>query len=251
LQSAKPQVLKFFFGYHLEDIKNPFYSHLIRWHNNSHLINYFDDEIMNQTKDYSPLEELSGILPEHFDNWTLLARAQYLEITLFMSGYLLSAQGDRMAMANSVEGRYPFLDYRVIELAASFPDRFKLMGLDEKFILKKIAANKIPDSIVKRSKKPYRAPISEVFLPRNQSRYVDEMLSKKNIDTTGIFNYAQVEKLIHSIKTLGQQSEINDMALAGIISTQLLSEMFIKNHDFMNKPIHSKITPLIIDESAD
>jgi hypothetical protein len=77
---------------------------------------------------------------------------------------------------------------------------------------------------------------------------VDEMLSKKNIDTNGIFNYSQVEKLIHSIKTLGQQSEINDMALAGIISTQLLYEIFIKNQDFINKPINSKVTPLIIDE---
>jgi asparagine synthase (glutamine-hydrolysing) len=249
LQSANLQMLKFFFGYHLEDIKNPFYSHLIRWHNNSHLINYFHQEIINQTKDYSPLEELSKNLPENFDNWTLLTRAQYLEITLFMSGYLLSTQGDRMAMANSVEGRYPFLDHRVIELATSFPDRFKLMGLDEKFILKKIAANRIPDSIVKRPKKAYRAPITEVFLPGNQSSYVDEMLSKKNIDTNGIFNYSQVEKLIYRIKTLGQKSEINDMALAGIISTQLLYDIFIKNRDLMNKPIDSKITPLIINES--
>jgi len=48
-----------------------------------------------------------------------------------MTGYLLAAQGDRVAMANSVEGRYPFLDYRVIEFAATLPPDYKMHGLNE------------------------------------------------------------------------------------------------------------------------
>jgi len=55
-----------------------------------------------------------------------------------MSSYLLSSQGDRVGMANSVEGRYPFLDYRVIEFAAKLPPDFKMHGLNEKFILKRM-----------------------------------------------------------------------------------------------------------------
>ncbi|NJK85719.1 MAG: hypothetical protein HC906_06895 [Bacteroidales bacterium] len=55
-----------------------------------------------------------------------------------MSGYLLSSQGDRVAMANSVEGRYPFLDFRVIEFCSKLPLEYKIKGLNEKFILKKI-----------------------------------------------------------------------------------------------------------------
>ena len=52
-----------------------------------------------------------------------LARAQYTEIRIFLTNYLLSSQGDRMAMANAVEGRYPFLDYRVIEVRSPHPSR--------------------------------------------------------------------------------------------------------------------------------
>ena len=80
-----------------------------------------------------------------------------------MSGYLLSSQGDRMAMANSVEGRYPFLDYRVIEFCNKLPADFKLNGLNEKYLLKKLMKNKIPESIIRRSKQPYRAPIKNAF----------------------------------------------------------------------------------------
>ncbi|MDZ7634169.1 MAG: asparagine synthase-related protein [Bacteroidales bacterium] len=60
-------------------------------------------------------------------------------------------QGDRMAMANSVEGRYPFLDYRVIEFCSTLPDRFKLNGLNEKYLLKRLMAGKDPG---KHSKTP-------------------------------------------------------------------------------------------------
>ena len=48
-------------------------------------------------------------------------RAQYLEIATFFEGYLLHTQGDRMLMAHSIEGRFPFVDYRLAELAARLP----------------------------------------------------------------------------------------------------------------------------------
>ena len=76
------------------------------------------------------------MLPRDFDRYDHLGKAQWLESVIFMSGYLLSSQGDRVSMANSVEGRYPFLDYRVIEFAATLPSDYKLHGLNEKFILK-------------------------------------------------------------------------------------------------------------------
>src|SRR5450756_2592721 len=93
-------------------------------------------------------------------NWSDLAKSQYLEATIFMSSYLLSSQGDRMAMGNSVEGRYPFLDYRVMEFTNNLPDSFKLNCLNEKFILKKLSKGKIPSSITNRPKQAYRAPIA-------------------------------------------------------------------------------------------
>ena len=81
-------------------------------------------------------DAVSSLLPGEFDEWDLLSKAQWLESTLFLSGYLLSSQGDRMSMAHSVEGRYPFLDHRLIEFASDLPSNLKIKGLNEKYVLK-------------------------------------------------------------------------------------------------------------------
>src|SRR5205085_9191490 len=102
-------------------------------------------------------------LPPEFANWGPLERAQYLEITFFRSTYLLSSQGDRMGMANSVEGRFPFLDFRVVEFCANLPSRLKLRVLEEKYLLRRMADGLVPAEIAKRRKRPYRAPIHRAF----------------------------------------------------------------------------------------
>lgn len=157
-----------------------------------------------------------------------MAKSQYLEASIFMSGYLLSSQGDRMAMGNSVEGRYPFLDYRVIEFCAKLPDNQKLNSLNEKFILKKLSLGKIPPSISTRPKQPYRAPIASILGKENSNTYINEMLSEDTLKSYGIFNPTKVMTLINNTRLQQSVSEIDQMAIAGILSTQLLHKMFIK-----------------------
>ena len=100
-----------------------------------------------------------GTLPAAFARWTPLAQDQYLEIRTLLSGYLLSAQGDRMLMAHSVEGRFPFLDRQVAALADSLPPSYKLRVLDEKHVLKRVAARRRAGRDPRSGKKqPYRAP---------------------------------------------------------------------------------------------
>ena len=108
-------------------------------------------------------EELVAFADPQIVNWDPLCQAQYLEITLFMSGYLLSSQGDRMMMAHSVEGRFPFLDHRIIEFASSIPPQFKLNLLNEKYLLKKAFTELIPPEVLNRSKQPTGSDFS-VFL---------------------------------------------------------------------------------------
>ena len=168
-------------------------------------------------------------LPGNFSTWSDLAKSQYIEATIFMSGYLLSSQGDRMALANSVEGRYPFLDYRVIEFCNNLPDHFKLNCLNEKFLLKKISAGKIPASITTRSKQPYRAPIATSFFNSGAPSYISDILSSKCLDAYGLFNAQKVSILVNKISMQKNISEVDQMAIAGILSTQLLYKMFIKN----------------------
>ena len=107
---------------------------------------------------------------------------------LLLSNYLLSSQGDRMAMAHSIEGRYPFLDYRVMSFAMALPPRLLLRGLKEKYILKKAAKSIVPDSIVERAKQPYRAPVANVFFDNCKESYVNYFLSNEQLKMSGIFN---------------------------------------------------------------
>jgi asparagine synthase (glutamine-hydrolysing) len=239
LRNASPNILKMFFGYKLGETENPLYSHLLRWNNSNHIKKHFSDEIRGKINTYDPLAGMAAGLPESFMEWSPLARAQWLETTVFMSGYLLSSQGDRMAMANSVEGRYPFLDYRIIEYCASLPDNLKLNGLNEKYLLKKLMHGRIPETIVKRPKQPYRAPISSVFLGNNRPEYVDEMLSEKTTRDAGIFSHESVAALLEKIRKTGTASEMDNMVLTAVISTHLVHHQFIedKNSGYQNKPL--------------
>ncbi len=218
---------KMFFGYKLTDTENPLYSHLLRWHNTSRIKSFFSDDVSAKLDDYDPHKSIYEKLPNDFKKWSDLGKSQYLEATIFMSGYLLSSQGDRMAMGNSVEGRYPFLDYRVIEFCGKLPDNFKLNCLNEKFLMKKMSVGRIPESITKRSKQPYRAPIVSSFFDEGSPAYISEILSESNLKSFGIFNAEKVKSLIKKISVQKNISEVDQMAVAGILSTQLLYKMFI------------------------
>lgn len=239
LRNASPNILKMFFGYMLEDTGNPLYSHLLRWNNSNHIKKHFSDNIKASVDGYDPLATLASGLPADFERLSPLAKAQWLETTVFMSGYLLSSQGDRMGMANSIEGRYPFLDYRVIEFCSTLPDKFKLNGLNEKYLLKKLMHGKIPESIVRRPKQPYRAPISSVFMGKTRPEYITEMLSERQTRQAGIFNYNSVSALLGKIGTTGTASEVDNMVITSVISTHLLYTQFIEstNSEFQNAPL--------------
>ncbi len=239
LHNASPNILKMFFGYKLEDTDNPLYSHLLRWNNSNHIKKHFSGHIRDSVNVYDPLADLTAKLPDSFMEWSPLARAQWLETTVFMSGYLLSSQGDRMAMANSVEGRYPFLDYRIIEFCSSLPDKFKLKGLNEKYLLKKLMTGRIPETIVKRPKQPYRAPISSVFMGKQKPAYVNEMLSEKMTRQADIFSFKSVSALLAKIEKTGTISEMDNMVLATVISTHLIHHLFIDNinPEYSNGPL--------------
>jgi asparagine synthase (glutamine-hydrolysing) len=137
-----------------------------------------------------------------------------------------------MAMANSVEGRYPFLDFRVIEYAATLPEDYKLHLLNEKYILKKMMAGKIPESILTRPKQAYRAPIHTSFFGKNAPSYVDELLSSDSIRSFDSFDHEKVNKLLEKFRAGTNISEMDNMALAGILSTQLVNLLFIRQNAF-------------------
>jgi len=226
LQGAKAPMLKFFFGYKLEETASPVYSHLIRWNNTSRIQNHFSPDLKQSVKDYDPVHDLLSRLPANFNRMSPLAKAQWLESTIFLSGYLLSSQGDRMAMANSVEGRYPFLDHRIIEFCSRLSPDLKLNGLNEKYLLKKLMKGKLPDPVLQRPKQAYRAPITSSFIYSNPV-YLSEMLAEQTLMSAGLFDHKSVQQLLNNMKMRRIVSEVDNMAITGILSTQILYHQYV------------------------
>ena len=216
-----------FFRQGLTELDSPWYSHAVRWRNNGRTLRFFNESVLTAGNAYWPASLLTG-LPQNFMRYAPLARAQYLESALFLSQYLLSSQGDRMGMAHSIEGRFPFLDYRLVEFCNRLPARLKLRCLNEKYLLKQVAQPLVPEPIRRRPKRPYRAPIHRSLLNASTTAYVGEILSEASLKACGLFRPLAVEQMLKKVKTGADLGETDEMALAGVISTQLLHHQFVK-----------------------
>ncbi|HEX2956823.1 MAG TPA: asparagine synthase (glutamine-hydrolyzing), partial [Chitinispirillaceae bacterium] len=183
-----------FFGKQLQNTDNPYYSHLIRWNNTAYIQNFLNSQLKNHSIDF---DSLDNFCDPSLLKWHPLCSAQYLEIMIFLSGYLMSSQGDRMLMGNSVEGRFPFLDHRLFEFASTIPPEYKMMGLTEKYLLKQTFSDLVPQNIIKRAKKPYRAPIEQCFLQQNLA---SNLISDEIIRKYGYFDNNIVYKLTQKMR---------------------------------------------------
>jgi len=218
--------LSAFFRRSLTEIESPWYSHAVRWNNNHRTHRFLQSgHAANQS---AFLEGLTARLPRDFQAWAPLAKAQYLESTIFLSQYLLSSQGDRMGMAHSIEGRFPFLDVRLTEFCNNLDPAWKLKGLTEKFLLKEASQPWLPDTIRQRRKRAYRAPIHRSLFNRSTADYVGELLSPAGLKGSNLFKPEAVGQLITKVRAGLRLGETDEMALAGITSTQLVHHLFVK-----------------------
>jgi len=142
---------------------DPLFSHLPRFLLSARTKEFYSPEFKSGLAGLAVISKLRGSLPVRYFGWSSLNRAAYLEMTTLLSPYLLSSQGDRMAMAHGVEGRFPFLDHRLFEFAAALPTGSRLRGLREKEILRRWASRILPPSLRTRRKQPYRAPDAPSF----------------------------------------------------------------------------------------
>jgi asparagine synthase (glutamine-hydrolysing) len=226
LQAQSPAYLNAFFGMALDRTGDPLFSHLPRFETTSKAKVFFSGELKAALAGYDALAELRDDLPADFRSWTPLAQAQYLETAYLLPGYILSAQGDRVAMAHGVEGRFPFLDHRVVEFGARIPSRMKLKALREKHILRESLGSRLPPAIGCRPKQPYRAPDSASFFGAGAPAYVTERLSHAAVASAGLFDSVAVAKLARKCAAGGALGFRDNTALVGVISGQLWSETF-------------------------
>jgi asparagine synthase (glutamine-hydrolysing) len=217
----------------LAETDSYYFSHIPRMKTTSRIKDFYAPEVKLRSTASNSKDAFAHSLPSEFALWDHVSRAQFIEAISLLSGYLLSSQGDRMTAANAVEGRYPFLDHRLIQLAASIPPNHRIFGLKEKWVLKKAMHGTVPEAIIKRSKQPYMAPDSVCFVQEQSPAYVRELLSESHVKETGVFNPVMVGNLYGKCSTHSQDqmSFKDNMAFMGILSTQLLIDQFIDKFD--------------------
>ena len=224
-----PAFARAFFGKGL-DPGDPGLSHRPRWATTSSIKLILDPGLRQEMEKTDVVEDLLSCLPNLHQGWDPLCRAQWLEMVSLLSGYILSAQGDRMLMANSVEGRFPFLDCDLVDFANRLPARHKLLSLDEKHLLKFASKDLIPESILKRPKQPYRAPDAASFFYGDNLEWVDELTSESKLKEAGIFAPKAVARLRDKclrVKGL-KMSNTDNMRIVAILSTMLVYHHFIE-----------------------
>lgn len=225
-------IMRQFFGQHLDQSGTAGFGHAPRWRGAAALKRLFSGDVKARTGADDAVAKLLGSLPDGFRTWTPLAQDQYLEVHTLLSGYLLSSQGDRMLMANSVEGRFPFLDRNVARLAESLPAEYKLRVLDEKHVLKKAASGLVLPSVLARPKQPYRAPDALSFAEAAGREWIETVASERAIADAGVFDVRPARQLIEKCRARaasGQFSNADNMAIVGILSTQLVHHQFVAN----------------------
>ena len=231
LQAQSDAYLSAFFHVKQEDLANSFFSHLPRWELTAKLKNFLSEGVKSEIRQGDDYAEMRQRLPASYAQWDGFSQAQYLEATGLLPGYVLSSQGDRMAMAHSVEGRFPFLDHRVIDFTTKIPPRLKMKVLNEKYILKRAAGHLVPPSVRKRPKQPYRAPDAASFFDSTtrtaRATYVEDLLSPDRVRREGLFNPTAVENLVKKARNGQTIGARDNMALVGILSTQLWVDQFI------------------------
>lgn len=228
-QAQSQAYLQNFFGTALDQPDVPYFSHIPRWTSTAKCKEFFSDPLKAQLRD-SAMDAMRQNLPSVLDRWHPFHRAQYIEVKSLMAGYLLCSQGDRMLMASSVEGRFPFLDHRVIEYANAMHPKLKMKVLNEKYLLKRAMGKYLPPEIVQRYKQPYRAPALPAFFGNNPPEYVHELLGTETVRKYGYFDAAKVGRLMKKIQQGRAIGNKDSMALVGMLSTQAWHHLFIENY---------------------
>ena len=219
--------LREFFGVGLERPQDPFFSHLPRWATTAQCKLFLSEDLRREI-DGSAIERFRAELPAGIDRWHPFNRAEYLEARTLLPSYLLSSQGDRMLMANSVEGRFPFLDHRLIAFANALHPRHKMRVLREKHLLKETMRADLPPSIVQRPKQPYRAPDAAAFLQGAVPDYVNQLLGRECVSGYGYFDADKVGRLVAKLRRARVHAARDNMALVGVLSTQLWHRQFVE-----------------------
>jgi asparagine synthase (glutamine-hydrolysing) len=189
---------------------------------------YYSADMKARLGGFVAYEDLALDL-ERLRCWHPLNRSLYLGYKTLLPGLLLSQKGDRVAMANSVEARYPFLDEDVVAFAARIHPRWKLHGLrQDKYLLRRAAERILPAEVAWRPKGMFRAPLAESFLA-NPPDFVRDLVSPDSLARTGYFDVASVRRDCETLAK-GEGDKLGNfvsLGLGGVVATQLWHHLYL------------------------
>ncbi len=188
---------------------------------------YYSEGLKEQLGNFVAYQDLA-LDVDRMRRWHPLNRSLYLGYKVLLAGLLMTQKGDRVAMANSVEARYPFLDEDVIAFAARIRPKWKLHGfLEDKYLLRKAAERVLPKEVAWRRKAMFRAPLAETFLAHPPA-FVRDLISPELLARTGYFDATSVARdcamLAKGEKQLG---EFASLGLGGVVATQLWHHLYL------------------------
>ena len=189
---------------------------------------YYSQEMKQRLGSFVAYEDLA-LDVKRMRRWHPLNRSLYLGYKVLLAGLLMTQKGDRVAMANSVEARYPFLDEEVIAFAARIHPRWKLHGfLGDKYLLRRAAERLLPNEVAWRRKAMFRAPLAESFLS-NPPSFVRDLISREALARTGYFDAAAVERDCALLRN-GEAAKLGaftKLGLGGVVATQLWHHLYL------------------------
>jgi asparagine synthase (glutamine-hydrolysing) len=186
----------------------------------------YSDAVQEQFEDFECLN-FDLVNHDRLRNRHFIHQRSYLDFKLRLSDHLIADHGDRMALANSVEARYPFLDINLVEFATKIPAHLKLNELSEKYILKKVAQNLIPQEVINREKFGFHAPGSP-YLLKQGIEWINDLLTPETIKRQGYFNPQSIAQLRSQYMQDGFRLNLpfeNDLLMI-VLTFNLLLEQF-------------------------
>lgn len=192
-----------------------------------------EQQYMFSEKEIGSLLNLSSTDLSIKDNWRKIEGmnlSDFEKISLFdIEQYLthnLLYKMDAASMANSLEVRNPYLDYRVMEFCYNLPQEFKINNGTPKYLMKKLLQRYLPDKLVYRRKWGFPAPIGN-WLTRELSYMIDKWLDPQHIKSQGLFNEKQVA---HYVTAFRNGKSFHDKRIWSLIFFQMWHSKYMEGN---------------------
>jgi asparagine synthase (glutamine-hydrolysing) len=260
-KASKKEREEYYLNSYTENFSDLYMRHLLRLHEperQEQTINYFgcypvwfdtwqilvdegekllSDETKGKLFDSRQMDELVARVKPKIEGRHRLNQSLYIETKTRLVNWILW-KSDRLSMSHSVEARVPFMDHKLVELAAKIPPDLKLNGMDEKYLLKKIMAEHMPQHPQQFKKRAFYTPIKEWFFTSEKIKDIESFISEEVIKNTGIFDSDAVKEMVDEIIRFETPQTYNDYyslmklewGLMVVLTVQILHWLFVEKN---------------------